>query len=137
MSTVQQGKEIVIKIKNAIGVMRDLTKIVAEKGVNVLAVSAWVEGENGIVHLVTDDNLRASDTLREHNYAPVERDVVLVTIDHKPGMLRSTLEKLAENEIDIHHLYASADINDAHCLIVLSTANNDRAIVLLKDYVNQ
>ena len=111
--------------------MRDLAKIVAEKGVNLLAASSWVEGKDGYIRLITDDNLRAKDALEEHKYAPEERDVILVTVGHKPGTLRSVLEELAENDLDIHHLYVTADINDASCLVVLSTANNDRAVVLI------
>ena len=133
MKAAQQGKEIVVKIRNTVGVLRDLTKIVAEKGVNLLAASAWVEGENGIIHLVTDDALRTKEALEEHRYAPQERDVILVKVYHTPGTLRSVLEDLAAEDIDIHHLYVSADINDRECLVVLSTANNDRAVVLLNE----
>lgn len=133
MKTARQGKEILIKIHNDVGIMRDLTKIVAEKGVNLLAACSWVEGADGYIRMITDDNLRAKDVLEEHNYNPEERDVILVTVGHTPGTLRSVLEALAENEIDIHHLYVSADINDENCLVVLSTANNDHAIVLINE----
>jgi hypothetical protein len=131
MKTARQGKEILVKIHNDVGIMRDLAKIVAEKGVNLLAASSWVEGKDGYIRLITDDNLRAKDALEEHKYAPEERDVILVTIGHSPGTLRSVLEELAENDLDVDHLYVTANINDANCLVVLSTANNDHAIVLI------
>jgi hypothetical protein len=131
MFKTTQGKEVVVKVVNDIGVLANLTKLVSEKGVNILAVSSWTEGENGIVHLVTDDNLRAMDVLREKNYAPVERDVVLVEARHKPGMLRHLTDVLAREGIDIHYLYASGTIDTDTCLIVLTTANNDRTTVLL------
>jgi hypothetical protein len=38
-------------------------KLIAEKGVNILAVHGTVEGENGIVRFVTNDNLQAVDGL--------------------------------------------------------------------------
>ena len=65
MKTARQGKEILVKIHNDVGIMRDLAKIVAEKGVNLLAASSWVEGKDGYIRLITDDNLRAKDALVE------------------------------------------------------------------------
>jgi hypothetical protein len=127
------GKELVIKVRNEIGVMANLARILADKGISVEAASAWVEGGNAIVHLVTDDNLRAEDALRAKSYNPRPMDVVLAHLPHKPGMLRQLTGKLADNGIDIHHLYASAVSDQADCMVVFATANNDRAIVALNE----
>jgi hypothetical protein len=127
------GSEIVIKVRNDVGVLSNLCKVIAEKGVNVLAVSAWVEDVNGIVHLLTDDNLRAVDALREKHYNPKEEHVVVTHAAHKPGMLRHITDKLAGAGIDIHHLYASAKPGDEECVVVFASANPDRAVVLLNE----
>lgn len=127
------GKEIVVKVRNEIGVLAQLSRLVADKGVNILAASAWVEGADGIVHLVTEDNLRVMDLLRAKSYNPREAAVVLVESPHKPGLLRHLTEKLAEAGIDLHHLYASATATQDKCLIVFASANNDRAVVVLNE----
>jgi hypothetical protein len=80
---------------------------------------------------VTDDNRRIADALRSKNYDPRESDVVLTEVPHKPGMLRHVTERLAKGSIDIHHLYASTVSEQGESLVVLATANNDRAVVLL------
>ena len=131
MMTAKAGKEIVLTVRNEIGVLANLAKALADKGINILAASAWVQGENGVIHLVTDDNLRATETLRPKGYQPRESDVVLTEVPHKPGMLRHLTESLAKEGVDIHHLYATAAAEAGNCLIVFSSANNDRAIVLL------
>ena len=131
MLKVKPGKEIVVKVKNHIGVLDDLLKRIAEKGVNVLAAGAWVCDDTGVIHLLTEDNLRAADALRAADYKPVEADVVVAEVSHKPGMLRHITERLARDLIDIHHLYASASGTQDKCLIVFATSKNDRAIVLL------
>lgn len=125
------GKELVIKVRNEIGVMANLTRILADKGINVEAACAWVEGENGIIHLVTDDNLRAEEALLAKSYKPRQRDVVLAHLPHKPGMLRQVTERLASEGVDLHHLYASATSDQEACLVVFASANNDRAVVVL------
>jgi hypothetical protein len=84
-----------------------------------------------VIHLVTSDNLRVSDALRAQNYDPRESDVVLAEVPHKPGMLRHVTERLARGSVDLHHLYATTTPGQKDSLVVMATANNDRAMVLL------
>jgi hypothetical protein len=134
MITAKHCKEVSVRVLNDIGILAQLTKIVAEKGVNIRAAAAWVEDENkGVVRLVTDDNLRAMDALKAHNYAPEEITSVEVLMHHSPGMLNSTCEKIGSGGLNIHYLYASAPVSDDTCLAVLSTDDNERALVLLND----
>ena len=129
MLKAELGKEILVTVVNDIGVLADITKAVAEKGISILAASCWVEGEKGIIHLVTDDNLRAGDALRKKKLDVKEMKVVLAELPHKPGMLKHLAETLSAAQIDIHHLYASADVNAPKCLLVFSSSDNDRAMV--------
>jgi len=132
MITAKQGKEVSVRVLNDIGILAQLTKIVAEKGVNIRAVAAWVEDENkGVVRLVTDDNLRAMDALRAHNYAPEEVDSIEVLMHHSPGMINSVCEKIGGGGLNLHYLYASAPVSDETCIAMLSTDDNERALVLL------
>ncbi len=134
MITAKQGKEVSVRVLNDIGILAQLTKIVAEKGVNIRAAAAWVEdGNKGVVRLVTDDNLRAVDALRAHNYAPEEIASVEVLMHHSPGMLSSLCEKIGSGGLNIHYLYASAPVSDDTCIAVLSTDDNERALVLLNE----
>lgn len=134
MISATHCKEISVRVLNDIGILAQLTKIVADKGVNILAAAAWVEeGNKGVVRLVTDDNLRATDALRAHNYAPEEINSVEVRMHHSPGMLSSICQKIGNGGINIHYLYTSAPVSEDSCLAILSTENNERALVLLND----
>jgi hypothetical protein len=131
MLKAKPAKEIVLKVRNEIGLLAGISRLIADKGVNILAACAWVEGDNAGIRLLTADNLRVADALRANNYNPREADVVLVETPHKPGLLKHLTEKLSQAGIDIHHLYASATAEQDKCLVVFSCAHNDRAIVLL------
>ncbi len=134
MISAKHCKEVSVRVLNDIGILDQLTKIVADKGVNIRAAAAWVEdNDKGMIRLVTDDNLRAIDALRAHNYAPVEIDSVEVLLRHSPGMLSSICQRIGDGGINIKYLYASAPVSDETCLCILSTDNNARAIVLLND----
>lgn len=125
------GKELLIKRLNEIGGLADVVKTVAEKGLTILAVCAWVEGRDGVFRLLVDDALRASDALRAKNIEVRETHVVVVEVPHKPGMLKLLTEKLREAAIDLHHLYASAATDQAKCVVVFSRSDNQRAVVVL------
>jgi hypothetical protein len=134
MISAKHCKEVSVRVLNDIGILAQLTRIVADKGVNIRAAAAWVEDENkGVVRLVTDDNLRAMDALRAHNYAPEEIDSVEVLMHHSPGMLSSICDKIGSGGINIKYLYASSPVSSETCLAVLATDYNERALVLLND----
>lgn len=125
------GKEIGIKVANKIGVVMNVAKVVAEKGVNIRALHGMVDGSNCIVRLVTDDNLRAVEALRARNYHPFEESVVEIDIPNRPGMLESITSKLAMDDVDLYHIYATVGTGGNVCHLVLSTTNNERAVVSL------
>ena len=131
MLKTRPAKEVVIRIPNAIGTLDAIAKTLADKGINILAASAWVEGAQAVIRLVTDESVRVMDALRSQKYDAREGDVLVTEPAHKPGMLHRITEKLAQAQIDIHHLYATATSSQAQCMVVFSTANNDRAMVLL------
>lgn len=131
MLNARIGKEVVVRVRNEIGVVAQLARLIADKGINILAVNGWVEGQDAVIRLVTSDNLRVVDALREKHYNPREKEVVLLVAAHKPGKLRHITEMLAKEGIDLLHLYASAQEEEDNCLIVFECANNDRAVVLL------
>lgn len=131
MLKTRSAKEVTVRMANEIGTLDRVAKIVADKGVNLLAMCAWVEGAQAVIRLLTDDSVRVVDSLRPHKYDVRETDVLLTEMPHKPGMLHRLTETLAQGDIDIHHLYAAATGSQDRCLVVFATANNDRAMVLL------
>ena len=133
MLKAKMGKEIVLRPPNEVGELAKMAKAVAEKGVNIVAMTAWSSDGEGEVRLVTDDNLRAVDVLRAQGYEPREAQAVLIDAEHKPGILRHLGETLARERIDIKHLYATATLGQDTCLVVLNASDNERAMILLND----
>ena len=129
MLKARPAKELVLRMPNEIGTLNTISKTLSDKGINITAASAWVEGAEAIIRLITDDNARAADALKAQRYATREADVVVAELPHKPGMLRRVTEALAQDGIDVHHLYATSVTAQDRVLVVFATANNDRAIV--------
>ena len=131
MLTAKQGKEVFLTVANEMGTLAKVAKVVAERGINVLAMTCWVDVDAGYAHLVTDDTLRTVEALQKAGYDAQEQEVILIEARHKPGILLHIASTLADNKLDVEYLYASATVDQDVCLVVLRASNNDRALVHL------
>ncbi len=64
MFRARQGKGIVVRTANKIGALAEFSKIAAERGVSILAISAWVEDAEAVIRLICDDTPRTMGVLR-------------------------------------------------------------------------
>ena len=131
MFNAVQGKEIVIRTSNQVGALKHVATVVGEKGISILSISCWVYDVVAVIHLMTDDNLRAREALQAHKFDAHEEDAIAVSLPHKPGMLRQLTERLEKVGIDLKHLYATSLENADRCLVVFSSSNNAKALVEL------
>ena len=131
--TVERGQEVVVRRKNDIGILFEIATLLSEKGVNILGVSAGVCGEDCLIRLVTDDNRKSKDVLAANNFAPEEENVVLAALPHRPGMLKHVTRTLAQEGIDIRHIYAAADRGQEHCVLVFHSSDDEVALAKLKE----
>jgi len=130
---VKVGQEVVVRIKNDIGILFELSTLVSDQGVNVLAVSGAVCGQDCVVRLITEDNRKTKEVLAEKNFSPVEEDMILVELPHRPGLLKQVTKTLAQGGIDIRNIYATAARGQDKCLLVLHSSNDEEALARLQE----
>jgi len=126
----RMAKEAIVRINNRPGTLAQITRNLADQGVNIEAMIATVDGADAIIRLVTSDHQRTVNTLREQQLEVQESKVVVVEALHRPGLLQRITEKLAREKIDLLYLYATAAEAD-RCLVVLSATNNEWAVMVL------
>lgn len=127
------GKELVIVTGNRVGVLATIARVLADQGINILAVAVFVQDEVAELHLVPDSPSYAREALRKAEFAVEERDIVLVELPHRAGFLRRVTEVLARQGLDIRYLYASAFEAGQSSLVVFSCTNNSKAVQLLRE----
>ena len=132
VQSVKVGKEFVLVSENKVGSLSKVTAVLADRGINILAISAQAAGGVAFVNLVTDDALRTKDLFAKHEFKAQENRVLLVEVVDRPGVLMGITRKLAAKKIDILNLYASAPASYGPCLLVLSTDNDQKALVTLR-----
>ena len=126
----RMAKEAIVRTNNRPGALARVTKSVADKGINIEAVIATVDGADAVIRLVTSDHQRTINTLHEQQLEVQETKVVVVEALQRPGLLQHITEKLARENMDLFYLYATAAEADK-CLVVLSSTNNDWAVMVL------
>ena len=133
IKSVQLGKEIVITITNKIGILADVSRILADHGINIEAVAGYAVNNEAKIMVVTGDNLRAVDALKKAGYGQVkENEVLVVDLENKVGALKNFSVKLAEEAIDIKQIYGTVSGSDSPAKMIVSTADNEKALVALK-----
>ena len=95
MVDVRLQTEIVVETEDRVGVVAEISRLLAEMGINLLSIMVRTEGEVAYVHLVTTSQTHASEALRCAGLTVSERDVVLVELPHHPGFL-SKLRRMRE-----------------------------------------
>jgi len=130
MIKARLAKELIVRVNNRTGVLAQVAKSVAEKGIKLEAVIATAGGADAVIQLVSNEHQRMMDALREQHWEVQETKVILAEGENRAGLLQYITEKLARENIDIMYLYATT-VNVDKCLVVLSTVNNEWAVMVL------
>jgi hypothetical protein len=131
MINARMAKEAIVRVENRMGMLAQVTRSLADMGINIEAVIATVEGSDAVIRMVTGDHQRTVDALRGQRLEVQEAKVVTAEVAHRPGLLREITEKLARQHIDLSYLYGTAAGDK--CLIIFSSTNNDWAVKVLND----
>ncbi|MBU9889029.1 MAG: ACT domain-containing protein [Candidatus Omnitrophica bacterium] len=126
------GREFVVVSENKVGALSSVAAVLADRGIDIVAISAQAAGGVAMMNFVTDDALRTRDVLSKKGFAVQENMVLLVEVEDKPGALKEITKKLAAKKVDILNIYASAPATYGPCVLVMATNNNPKALVTLR-----
>lgn len=128
------GKEIVVTVVNKIGVLADMSRILAQSGINIETVAGYaLDDKTAKIMFISDDNLRAGDALKKAGYNSItEREAVIVELENKAGALKLVTERLAAAGIDIKQVYGTTCPGGCPAKMVLSTTDNAKALLVFK-----
>jgi len=128
------GEEIVITTINKVGLLADISVMLANEGINIEAAVGYEIGRMAKLMLVTNANLKIVAELKRKRYKSVkEREVLLVELENKPGALKVVTTELKANKIDIKHLYVTTSAGGWSRMVV-QTSDNETAMALLNKY---
>lgn len=126
-------KQISVFIENKTGELAEITKFLADKNVNLRALSIADTQDFGILRIICDNSLKVSELLKDEGYIVKITNVLAVEMCDKPGSLAKILGILAKNGIVVEYTYAflTTKVNTAY--MIFRVDDNETAAKLLKD----
>jgi hypothetical protein len=126
-------KQLSVFVENKAGRLADITRILAENEINILALSIADTTDFGILRLIVEDADKAKAILKQNNLMVKTTDVIAISITHKPGSLSSVLKKLDDAGVAIEYMYDFSNRSkDQDPMIILRLNNQEKAIEALK-----
>jgi hypothetical protein len=122
MNGVQQ---VSVFLENKSGRLAEVTRALADAGINLGALSIADTSDFGILRFICDDPDRAAEVLREAGFSVGETQVLAVEVPHRPGGLAEVVAAIKPLEANIEYLYAFGR-RSGDCAMVALRIENDR-----------
>jgi hypothetical protein len=98
--------DLVIDIENTPGALADVAAAISDAGVNIAAATCVGPGERAEVHILVPHVEAARHLLAiSHIAVTREREVVVVEVEDRPGVLADLTRKIAKAGINIDLVY--------------------------------
>ena len=132
MIKAELGRQLMIRVDDEVGTLAEVTSAISSYGVNLIAMCAYSVDRTVAIMFVSEDNNAAKQILEKQGFDVQEQEIVLLSIDNKPGMLQVVTDKIAEGGIDLRLLYGSVEESAKACRIVLVSNNNLDVMMIIK-----
>ncbi|MCQ2463513.1 MAG: ACT domain-containing protein [Clostridia bacterium] len=113
-------QQLSIFVENQIGRLAEITRTLADSGIDIKAFSVADTSDFGILRLIVTDNEKAYEALSNAGFTVTMADVIGVGITDTPGALASVMECLGKNGISIEYLYAFIAREDEKAYVIFN-----------------
>ncbi|MDO4488210.1 MAG: ACT domain-containing protein [Eubacteriales bacterium] len=125
-------KQISILLENKQGKLADITRALADAGINLRAMSIAETQEYGMLRLIVSDPQKVKDTLQDGTVV-VETEVVAVKMSDDKGGLADVLKVFDKANVNIDYAYAFTGHADGLAYVVFRVDDNLAAEAMLKE----
>ncbi len=116
--------ELNLRLANSPGALADVSRLLANERVNILALSLDSAGQ---LRLVVDNHVHGGATLREHHHQVTERDVLFVPLANQVGALQPVLRLIADAGVNVDYAYGGAGDVAGQPVVVIGVDDAQRA----------
>ena len=126
-------KQLSIFLQNKMGSLSKPLEVLTVADVNIKAMCMADTSEFGILRLVVDDPEKGKKALEENNFLVKITDIVGVEMNDTPGGLKSVLNVIKNNLIDLEYLYAFTHEKEGKAILLLHSDDIDKLISTLTE----
>ena len=125
--------QISVFLENRTGQLAEITRLLADNGIDLRAISIAETTDYGIVRLIVDDSAKASSILLQHGTILSMTPVWVVEVPDRPAGLAELLETLAAKHVDVEYMYSLFTHKDGFAYMVLRIPDDTVLGDALKD----
>ncbi|MDR2796220.1 MAG: amino acid-binding protein [Spirochaetaceae bacterium] len=126
-------KQISVFLENNTGRLAEVTKCLADAGINLRAISIADTAEFGILRVIVDKQDEAINALLDSGFTTVENDVLVVEIKDMPGSLAKLMLLFREADVNIEYLYASLEGREGSAAVIFKLSNFGTGLKIIKE----
>ena len=119
-------KQFSVFTENRVGRLYDLTTLLGNNNVHVMACTILDTTDSTIIRLVIDDPDKTRELLINNDYSYTECEILVVEIESE-AQFKDVLAALFEAEINIHYVYSFIKRPDARAALAISVEDADVA----------
>jgi len=131
--TARIVEQLKIVTPNKIGMLAEVTKAIADVGVNIDALCAYEMGKRAVFLVLTSDNALAINSLKIKKFKVEKEKVVLIKLENRAGEASAMAEKFKKEKINLHYIYGTTSMCGGPNLLVLKTDKNTKAMKVLTE----
>ncbi len=123
-------KQISVFLENAPGTLRELTHVLGEGGIDLMALSIADTKSFGIVRvIVSDDQIDpALALLRGAGFMAKVNNVICSVVEDRPLGLNELLEKINAIGVSVEYMYSFLRSTGENALIIVRLSEQDEAV---------
>jgi len=127
-------KQISVFLENKSGQIAEITALLAEKKIDLRAISIAETSDYGVLRLITDDADRSVSILLEAGHIVSVTPVTVVAVEDRPGGLSELLSIIAHSDISIDYMYSLFTKQAGTAYMVFRVSSGSRFAALLKEH---
>jgi hypothetical protein len=125
--------QISVFLENKSGRLSDVTRTLAENGINIRALSIADTIDYGLLRLIVNDPARATEALTEQGFTVAKTEVLAIEVPDRPGGMAGIIDILAAKGLNIEYMYAFVGRSGEHAIVIFRIEPVDQAIAALRE----
>lgn len=127
--------QISVYLENARGTLREMTKVLAENKIDIMALSIADTTNFGIVRLIVREACipEALRCLKDAGFMAKKNDVICIGIPNQSGALDQVLAIIEEADVSIEYIYSFNYNVEGNALFVLRLNDSEKVAALFKE----
>lgn len=125
-------KQISVFLGNHKGRLAEVTSLLAEQGVNLLALSIADTTNFGILRMVVADPEAALSVLKGNGFTANLTELVALAVPHRPGGLAKVMDILSRGDVSVEYAYSANRTHEGYAVVLCRVDDPSKALALLE-----